>query len=51
MSLASGAGSVQGIDNPQAKTWVFGPAVEFPDSRKPSSSGINEYQFNATLQH
>jgi hypothetical protein len=42
--------SVQGILNDQAKTWIFSPALEFPNTRKPSSSGSDEFQFNATVQ-
>jgi hypothetical protein len=42
---------VQGIFNPDAKTWGFSPALEFPNSRKPSFSGVNELQFNATMGH
>ncbi len=41
---------VQGIFNAQAKTLTFDPAVEFPDARKPTFSGVNEYQFNATVR-
>jgi hypothetical protein len=29
---------------------VFDPAVEFPDSRKPSFTSADEYQFNATMR-
>jgi hypothetical protein len=42
--------TVQGIDNEQAKTLTFEPAVAFPDSAKPSFSGADEYQFNASLR-
>jgi len=43
--------SVQTIDNNTARTRAFAPALEFPDTRKPSSSGVDEYQFNATMRH
>ena len=41
---------VQGIFNTQAKTLTFDPAVQFPNSRKPSFRGGDEYQFNATMR-
>jgi hypothetical protein len=41
---------VQGILNTRAKTLMFSPAVQFPNSRKPSSKGADEYQFNATMR-
>ena len=42
---------MQGIFNDQAKFWEFSPAVQFPDAQKPSFSGANELQFNATMRH
>ncbi len=42
--------SVQGIFNSTAQTWTFSPAVEFPESKKPSFTGSDELQFNATLK-
>lgn len=42
--------TVQGILNPQAQTLTFDPAVGFPDSHKPSFSGDDEYQFNASMR-
>ena len=41
--------SVQGILNDQAKVFTFAPALEFPDSGKPSFKGADELQFNATM--
>jgi hypothetical protein len=42
--------SVQGISNETAKWFDFAPALEFPDIGKPTSSGSDELQFNATIQ-
>jgi len=42
--------TVQGILNPRGKTLTFDPAVEFPDAHKPSFSGKDEYQFNASMR-
>lgn len=42
---------VQGIFNPGAKTFEFAPALNFPNSRKPSSQGADELQFNASIKH
>jgi hypothetical protein len=41
---------VQGILNAEAKTMVFDPSVGFPNSRKPSFTSADEYQFNATMR-
>lgn len=48
--IALRGNQVQGIFNARAKTMVFDPAVEFPDSRKPSFTSADEYQFNATMR-
>jgi hypothetical protein len=43
-------GGAAGIDNPGAKTLWFDPGVEFPDARRPTTTGAGEWQFNATLR-
>jgi hypothetical protein len=43
---------VQGIENTQARTFTFEPTLDFADpARKPTFTGDDEYQFNATLKH
>jgi hypothetical protein len=43
--------SVAGIDNDTAKTLLFDPAPLFAQARKPTSSGADEYQYNAIVHH
>jgi hypothetical protein len=43
-------GPLGGVLNPNGRTMEFAPGLEFPDSRKPSSSGLDELQYNATIK-
>ena len=45
--------SVQGIDRGARRGLGLGfdPAVQFPDSAKPTFTSTSEFQFNATLRH